>query len=232
MGCAPSTRNDAPWNEESWELWSQSEAYKVPRLTRWFELQTAVRLKAEYPDYYDWLTKLDKPVHMGRHFPDIPQSIPIQREPFEAEYPREFLSSTVAWMMAEAIDQHSRGNRIEVLGLWGYDMAMDSEWFTQRPGIKFFSWVARKHGIHVFVPKGSDLALEPMSYPFFLEDPKLAKVRARIKDVQTKLGMADAELRKGEAIMDKTRAAKNYLNGAMEQLVYEERSLTGSIRPI
>ena len=232
VGCAPSTRNDAPWNEESWELWSQSEAYQVPRVTRWHELQTLGNLKAGYPDYYDWLTKLDKPIHMRQHFPEIPNSIPVQRDRFEFEYPREMLSSTLAWMLAEAIHQHSIGLTVEVIGLWGYDMAMDQEFFSQRPGLIFLTWVAQKHGIKVYIPKGSDLAISPMSYPFFTDDPNLAKVRARIGDINKKLGVCDADMRKAEMVMERRRAEKNYLNGAMEQLGYDERRLTGSIRPI
>ena len=232
VGCAPSTRNDAPWNEESWELWSQSEAYQVPRVTRWHELQTIGILKQNYPDYYDWLTKLDKPIHMRQHYPEIPSSIPIQRDRFEAEYPREFISSTLAWMLAEAIHQHSIGQIIEVIGLWGYDMAMDAEWASQRPGLIFLNWVARKHGITIYIPKGSDLAIGPMSYPFFADDPQLAKTRARQSDVSKKVAHARNELQKCEMTAERLRAQINYFGGAKEQLDYEERRLTGSFRPI
>lgn len=232
IGCAPSTRNEAPWNEPTWEIWSQSEAFQVPRLTRWFELMPLNRLKAEYADYYNWLTKLDKPLHMRRHYDEFPASIPIQREAFEREYPSEFLSSTVAWMMAEAIDQHARGQHIEAIGLWGYDMAMDAEWFSQRPGIKFFTWVAHKHKIAVYFPNGSDLAISPMSYPFFADDPELAKVRARMNDIQKKRAFARSELQKNEMTNERLRAQINYFGGAEEQLIYEERRLTGSRVPV
>ena len=232
VGCAPSTRGEAPWGDTSWELWSQSEACQVPRMDRWFELMSLANLKAGYTEYFAWLGSQTNPIYMKQHFDEIPASVELPRQELEDNFFREFMSSTVAWMLGMAVKEHMEGKTVEVIGLWGYDMAMDQEWASQRAGIMHMVWIAKQQGIAVYIPKGSDLALSPMSYPFFTDDPLLAKTRARMRDIQGKLHAAKAELHAVEQAGEKARAGINYLNGAMEQLNYEERRMTGSIRPI
>lgn len=71
VGFASSSRNQAPWDDKTWEIWGMNSLYAmIPRFNRWFEihpkeylrqdLQRAELLQAGI-DHYTWLTEQPGP---------------------------------------------------------------------------------------------------------------------------------------------------------------------------
>ena len=59
IGKAPSSRLLAPYDDDSWSIWSLSDNHTVlPRWDEWFELHDLDRYKESYGEYYDWLCSL------------------------------------------------------------------------------------------------------------------------------------------------------------------------------
>ena len=245
IGTAPSTRSLAPFDTD-WEIWTQADYWKdLKRIDRWFELAPFVKLEKDFAQtstpasgYLDFLKAAEFPIYMRQHYPDIPKSQKFPFDSMEAKYGREFMTATLCWMMALAITEHEAGQKISHIGLWGYDMAMDGEYVHQRPGIKHMEWICRNYlsaqgldPIEVLVPKGSDLLISAIPYPFAEDDALVAKIRARKVDLQKRLDHETRQQVAHTAEANKRNDAINYLRGAMEDLVYFERMACGVKSP-
>lgn len=226
-GTAPSTRDLIPW-ETDWEIWGQADCtHDVKNANRWFDIAPYPRIVKEFPDYHKWLTEQTFPIHMREHFKDVPTSVPFPFDEVGKRYGIEFMTATVTWMMGMALMEHEDGDEVGVIGLFGYDMALDSEYSFQRPGIKHMEWIARQMGIEVLVPNGSDLAIPIIPYPFADDNPEVAKIRARKRDIERKQQFLNQE--KGKLVGQLKQVNENliYLNGAMEDVNYFERQKVG-----
>jgi len=230
IGTAPSTRGMAPFDND-WEVWCQADYWAdLKRIDRWFEFAPMVKLQTEFPDYLEFLKGADFPVWMRRHFDEIPRSRPFPFTDIAERYGKEFMSATVVWMMAMALIEHEK-DPIETIGLWGYDLALDSEYESQRPGVRHMEWVAKQAGITVLVPQGSDLLITPIPYPFADDDPRVAKIRARKRDLQKRINFANRQAEEFEAKGLQTRKNIEYLKGALEDVNYFERMACGAGKP-
>ena len=162
VGSAPSTRDMAPYGDESWEIWGCSNLYMViPRWDRWFEIHDwQLRVQEEQykqGGYEEWLrTDHGKPIYMQDVYGEIPSSV---RYPL-AEVTREFnryFTNTISYMVAFALLQEP-----EAIGIFGVDMAVQdaggfSEYAHQRPSCEWFLGVAYGRGIELVIPAQSDL---------------------------------------------------------------------------
>jgi len=234
IGTAPSTRGAAPIDSD-WEVWGQADYWAgLKRIDRWFEFAPFPKLNEQFQDYLAWLKEADFPIYMRHEAPELPTSREFPFKEMSERFGEEFMSATVVWMMCQAVTEHMNGHPVEVIGLWGYDLALDSEYSFQRPGVRHLQWVCRHHlpamgfdpiGIHI--PKGSDLLITPLPYPFAEDDPMVAKIRARKRDIQNKINAATNQANQLQANTDGIRGTIKYLEGAMEDLVYFERMATG-----
>ena len=228
LGTAPSTRGDAPFDTPDWEVWCQADYWAdLKRIDRWFEFAPMKKLVADFPDYLAFLTKAEFPVYMRRAYPEIKSSRQFPFDDMANEFGAEFMTATVVWMMCQAITEHRAGQPVARIGLWGYDMALDSEYASQRPGIRHLEWITRREGIKFYVPKGSDLLITPIPYPFADDDPQVAKIRARKKDLNNRLAYAQKQQAEHQAKINELNGSINYLRGALEDNNYYERMACG-----
>ncbi len=154
VGGSPSTENDAPFDDQSWEIWchgNQMQRHLQHRVTRIFEIHDDL---SEHPEgYAQWLVDLGIPLTVGEAFPiDAPH---VERFVFDPRLVvgQDHLSSTPAYMMARAL-----ANGATHIGIYGVDMSVDDhEYFMQRPSM--YAWIAyaKAKGVEIFIPEKSPL---------------------------------------------------------------------------
>ena len=237
-GTAPSTRGLIPW-ETDWEVWGQADCTgDAKNPSRWFDIAPIKRIVDEFPEYHEWQKRIDFPIFMRQHHDFIPTSQAFPFDQVGNRYGMEFMTATLTWMMGLACWEHELGNTVGTIGLFGYDMALDSEYAFQRPGIKHMEWICREHmpalghpKIDVIIPMASDLAHQIIPYPFADDNADVAKIRARKQDIinrQNHLGNRKAQLVKKLREVDDDLI---FINGAMEDVNYWERSKVGHHNP-
>ena len=173
VGTAPATRDAAPYDDPSWSIWAVSPANMghLPRWDEWFELHDldllrrgegdAPLLDSEKIEAF-LSTGHGKPIwvqqaYVGR-YPDA-RAFPFAER--IARYGDGFFTSSVAWMLAEAIER-----KPQAIGLWGVDMGASGEYKDQREGCHHFMALARFLGIEVVVPAESKLHARPRLYGY------------------------------------------------------------------
>jgi len=239
LGTAPSTRKLAPLSSEDWEVWGQGDYWKdMDRVDRWFEFAPHSKLVQQFPEFLEFLRQAPFPVYMREKFKDIPQSTPFPFEEMSEKYGKEFMSATLVWMMCMALEEHMEGKTVKRIGLFGYDMALDAEYASQRPGIRHLEWVCREHipalgfdAVEVLIPKGSDLSITPIPYPFAEDDLHVAKIRARGSDLTRRISGSKNQEANLQAQLDRQKRDTCYLEGALENNVYYERMACGQAEP-
>jgi len=195
MGFAPSSRDDAPFDDPSFEVWGLNDLYRlIPRGDRWFEMHDRELIEA-HPYVRDHLKELREsniPVYMQERFPDIPHAIryPIEeliRYFFGDDIPEGttdsdlmyygYFTNTISYMLAVAIYE----GKWEEIHLYGVDMCADSEYGNQRPSVEFFIGFARGRGIKVKISPKSDLLRTIYPYGYKERNPFRQRMKARIE---------------------------------------------------
>ncbi len=227
----------APFSHPGWEVWALNQFYdltgglvggrinftdlaKEKRL-RWFEIHARHDLEcdpnviARHAHHLQRLREIGAmgaPVYMHQVWPDIPNSVEY---PLKAMTDRfgGYWTNSISYMIALAIAEGFRE-----IGLYGVNMAMDSEWGFQRPSCEYFIGFARGAGITVHVPPQSDLLGCPFLYGY--EDEKANKFQAKIDQLLTEHQqrmVAHARTR------DENEAHYQQFNGAIQQLQVVKR---------
>lgn len=128
VGMAPQTRDQAPFKDESWEIWGMNEIYLfVPRLTVLFEIHDRMHYQSAFrnPDHVKWMKKTKIPIYMAKEYKDFPTCIPYPWEEMIAEYGYNF-SSCVSEMLALAL--HMEYKKI---GIWGIELDRPEEFYQR-----------------------------------------------------------------------------------------------------
>lgn len=231
IGSAPSSVGLAPYGDPSWqEIWGCSPGayYRVSRLTAWFEThrwEPPVLGKPESqrtwfsPEYVGWMYK--QPVVWGFDLPsDMPNGKEIPHQYLRGKYGDYFFTSTLAWMMAMAIEAILAVRKADpsdedphAIGLWGVDMAAFEEYGYQRAGCQFFAQVAQSLGISVIVPHESDLLTPPPLYGLCELSHKAIKMTARREELTSRLSAAQSRL-------TSTQEEVAFLRGALDDMQY------------
>jgi hypothetical protein len=134
---------------------------------------------------------------------DLGNVVHFHWEPLAQKFGSFFMTSTVAWMMAQAILE-----RVDEIGIWGIEAEFGTEYRQQRTGIKHFIEVARLLKIKVNLVTISGLAANPTPYPFWLDDPysrrvlyeidrrenEIPELDRKIADLQKRRSEVDGEL--------------------------------------
>lgn len=167
VGFAPSTRDQAPYADPSWEIWGMNQLYRfIPRFTRWFEIHTDYLFdQAPGTDYKGWMKTAACPIYMIAKDSEIPTSIAYPLDQMIAEFdlagtrPQDplagekgYFHSSVDYMLALAISEGA-----EEIGIWGVDMAHDTEYVYQKPSGSFWCGVAKGRKIRLTLPSASAL---------------------------------------------------------------------------
>mgnify|MGYP001027927118 FL=1 len=160
VGFASTTRKDAPLSDPEWDVWECNQLGMIlpGNYTARFELHHLTEIA---PENLDWLKKSTIPVYMIEKHADIPMSVRFPIETIEAEFPRGYWCSSIAYMLAFGMIQG-----YETIGVWGVDMAMDSEYQYQRPNAEYFMGIAEGRGIELIVPEASLLLKSPWRYGY------------------------------------------------------------------
>ena len=237
VGFAPSSLPLAPWQDETWEIWTLNNIYSaglVSRWDRWFELHKNFR---EYPPFHDvrmdagaivrgdsrpatgakiehidWLKgqSLDRPIYFLGDEPDIPAGV---------KYP---LKEVLAWCEKEGIAPYFSNSisymialalmdGYKTIGVWGVDMAAGGEYQQERPSVEYWLGVAKKYA-DVVLPKESEL-LKARLYGYESDNEFVAKAKVRYGEL---MGNHNRALEQAKAAMD----AANYFRGAAEDCQY------------
>ena len=172
IGKSSTTRDEAPFGSDSWELWSLGHDY-FPGIARAFEMH---RRSVWQPDgdhglgipHADFLKTLPVPVYMPETHADIPNGklYPVEeirtlitgnlRGPKQRAFKFE---SSVSWMLGKALHE---SDEIDTVGLWGVDLAIDSEYWYQLPNAVLIIGLLMASGVKVYIPKHLAL-LEPFA---------------------------------------------------------------------
>lgn len=207
LGSAPSTMGLAPFGDLSWQIWGCSPGLypNAPRVDAWFEMhrweppvigKPAQQVPWFSPEYVAWMAQ-QKKVWMYQAVPEIPNSDAYPAALMVNKFGNYFMTSSIAWMMAMAIDQilkereqatpeNPHDASQDAIGLFGVDMAANEEYGYQRAGCQYFVMIARNLGIQVVVPPESDV-LRPM--PLYAIDESshfVIKHTARMKELQAR----------------------------------------------
>ena len=217
LGTAPSSLNLAPLGGD-WEVWSCSPGtYHMPNIDKFFEIH---RFEPGQPwfseGYCDFLRKFDGEVIMSKHVAEVKGCTLLPAEELVKKYGPYFFTSTIAWMMAMAIDAGATK-----IGLWGIDMAATTEYKDQRMGCQYFATLARAMGIEVGVPPESDLLRPAALYGVCENTHGWIKQMARARELSGRL----AEVQKTLA---DAQAQENFLNGALDDQDWQIHSWFGN----
>lgn len=148
IGLSPSTHDQAPWDDPTWEKWGLPWDSAWVRMDRLFEMHDMRLLESKHSkrpkDYIARLQTANVPLYMQKAY--FPSAIAY---PFKVA---RYYNSSVAYAMALAIHDGA-----EEIGLWGIDMADAEEYAYQRPNMEYLIGLAEGKGIKVYIPEESTL---------------------------------------------------------------------------
>lgn len=211
LGSAVSSVGLAPFSDSSWEIWACSPAnQKIPRASVWFELHNVeVKIREGLSEYLDWLKKQPFKVFMQASLPDFPNSITYPLKEMIEKWGPFWWTSQLSFMLALAIEQ-----KPEAIGIYGVDMAANSEYNQQRLACQFFIREALNQGIKLVVPPESDI-LEPAPlYGYCESSRQWRKYYARMAELQHRVAKLREECAAKESEM-------KHLIGAIDDLEYQ-----------
>lgn len=200
---------EAPFTDSTWEIWSLGRNYtRIPRWDRWFELHDPAEIaktwegnedqKAQAREaYFTWLVEAGKggnpvyvqgdkwPEQVADYLKDYPKAAVME------EFGRQYFTNSIPYMIALALMEGATE-----IGVWGVDMALDSEYATQRPSVEYFIGIvdgmyrAGRMDAPLHLPDGTSLLKTPTLYA--LEKP--SPLRAVLMDQKEKMEHAIKQL--------------------------------------
>ena len=163
VGTAPSSCADAPYDDESWEIWTLGAGVEnCKRITKLFELHTQFVLE----EAHSWngllphMKEKGANLILGHANPHLPNATPFPKDDLVKKFGNYFTSS-IAWMIAYAIEQNP-----DAIGLWGIDMMGEEEYGNQRPCCEYLLGIARGKNISLIVADESPLLRSERLYGF------------------------------------------------------------------
>ena len=206
-GSAPSSRMLAPFNDPNWEIWACSpQNYDYPRVDAWFELHSLDRKLIAQNEPYRKVLLQHPRVYVAAPDRRLPNAIVFNPQPLIDKFSDWFFTSSLAWMMAFAIEQKPKE-----MGIWGVDMSAADEYGYQRAGMHFFIREANRAGIEVIIPPQSDLANPIPLYGFKEQWPMYGKLEASRKELESRIQNAENKARQHEDERLILKGARDYL---------------------
>jgi hypothetical protein len=185
-GSAPSSRLLVPFGDPSWEIWACSpQNYDYPRVDAWFELHSLDRKFVAANEPYAKKLKVHPRVYISEPDRRLPNGIVLDKQPLVNRFGPYFWSSSLAWMLAFAIEQ-----KPELIGIWGVDMSASDEYAYQRPGCHYFMQKAQEAGIPIVLPPQCDLAEAHPQYGFKEHYPMYWKFKESKKELEQRIESA------------------------------------------
>lgn len=242
-------RQDAPWGDESWEIWGLSIDLSYPRITRWYELHNLDRKREKEGDY---ITKLAAAceaeqfrVVIARPHEDFPKAEIFPVERVCREFGR-YWTNTVSWQIGAALcewlDEGCPAGW--QLGLWGVDMATNTEYEAQRPSVEHMLGMAqgmfRGTDCKLVISNKSDLLKSRGLYGIDDSNSELSvKIFYRDKVLQDRKAMADhaydlasqtEQMTHGALVEISRWLESGSMNGASDLLTARREELQGNLQ--
>jgi hypothetical protein len=219
-GSAPSSIKFAPWHNPAWEIWACSpDNYNSPRVDAWFELHSLDRKFCPANEPYAKVLKVHDRVYVSKLDKRLPKAILLDTDTLRRKYGDYFFTSSLAWMMAFAIEQNPK-----VIGIWGVDMSAVDEYGYQRAGMHYFMQKAQDAGIEIILPPQSDLAQGPPLYGLKEHWPMYWKMKVSANELERKIAERGS-------LEKKAYEEKIALHGARDYLEYIQNTWMTDTRP-
>ncbi len=160
IGATP-TFYDAPWQDDSWEIWSHSSLFAMCRKadvtpTRYFDLHHLYdRPLLKVKPYLNWLHTNPVPIFMQQRYPEVPASVTYPKDRILAEF-RPYIANQVGWMIALALTEG-----VTHLGFWGITYGTDRERASQRGSCEYWMGFAEGRGVRLVLPAHCSLLRVP-----------------------------------------------------------------------
>lgn len=216
LGSAVSSVGLAPVNDPSWEIWCCSPANRnLPRVDFWFELHNwEVKRREGLTEWLEYLTKQPRVFVQSKKTENFPGAIEYPLEHMLKKWGPFWWTSQISYMLALAIEQKPL-----VIGIYGVDMAANSEYNQQRLACQYFIKEILELGINLVVPPESDI-LEPAPLYGYCESSRhWRKLRARELELRQRISNCQAEA------AAKEQEAK-HLIGALDDMQYNQAHWT------
>ena len=216
LGSAPSSMMLAPVDDPEWEIWACSPPnFQQKRVDAWFEVHSLERKfsKPENAPYAEVLKKHQRVyVTDPKHKEILPNSLMLPWQELVSQYGPYFFTSSLAWMMAYALM-----HKPDKIGLFGVDMAAQTEYGYQRAGCQYFIQKAHEMGIDVYCPPQSDVKVPAPIYGVREHWHMFKKCSARRNELLERKQKADAAIQNAQRDSDLIR-------GALDDLQYVENT--------
>jgi hypothetical protein len=201
----------------------------------WFEIHdeecigiTARKSTPGQEAHYAWMKAQTRPIYLQRVHEEIPASraFPLSEleTRFHAKAPhwKRYFTSSIGFMMAMAIAQGRDADFAPIpgepiyewIGLYGIDLAGDSEYVYQRPNTEWFSGFAAGLGIAVEASPASALFKGECVYGYE-KPPQDTGPLTRVFLTQ-QIENIKKEIEKVDEMISKNQAIRNTLHGAMQ----------------
>lgn len=222
VGTAPSSINQAPFNDPDHEIWILNGVYSlidlpgITNITRHFEIHSLNVIKQMPNGYFDWLSTTTIPAYMQEVYPEVPASAKYPLAEVLAMFPRRYFTNSISYMIALAVYEGYTD-----ISLYGVDMAQDTEYAEQRPSCEYMIGYCEGKGINFYLPIESDLLKTPFIYGF--EDEKMDAMRAKLLTRKQTMEQKKAEFQQQ---VDQATAFMNTYNGALQDINYMLKSWT------
>lgn len=220
-GTAPASLDKAPWQHPEWEIWATSRLYQqIPgnAWDCWFELHELEKIgrgwtctekerEQRREEHLDWLREQQRPIYVQEEYEtEIPAGVAFPKDQVLESVPYPYFTNSISWMIGLAIYQ-----QVDVIGVYGVDMAQNSEFFYQRPSVEWLLGIAQGQGIETDIPDECDLLKCTNLYGFGDTRAFDAKARARKQEI-------DQRLQGIEGQMEQVKAQGNQIAGAMNAM--------------
>lgn len=233
VGFSASSRDDAPYDDPTWEKWGMNNLHSVaPNKTwhRWFDMHQRDYQEINNgflsSDHLKWMKEATVPIYMLRESPEFPTSVryPIEDiqdcmlsqwnfEPRDLKYFHSSFSYPLALALYEGVDE---------IGVYGFDMIMDSEYGYQRPNCEAWILLARQQPslsdpnkkVRVTVADKCALLKGPGLYGY--EDREYALPMKLAKALLDQRDAIDKKLEEAKKRYQDTKDEVNTLNGYLQ----------------
>jgi hypothetical protein len=236
IGFASSSRDQAPYGDESFAIWSLNHAYThVPRWDAWFEIHSKAHFQRDLmrdglpqdgKRHVDWLKQEPaggRPIYCQEHYDEIPASVRFPKDeinewfrrnggqmlPEAPSLPDGYFAADYYTSTPAQMMALAIYEGFEEIHLYGIDMLQAEEYFYQRSGVEYYVGFARARGIKVYIPQTSALCKANYVYGYSEPPTDIEHVQAYVDYLGTKI--AESDLNKSKAV-----GAANTLDGGLQ----------------
>lgn len=204
--------HDAPYGDPSWEIWGLNGAYiplKEPgkRWDRWFEFHSLEIINKHHdPAYKEFLNAAGDKLMMKQKYDEFPKAKVYPLEDMIKEFDSRYFNNTVAFLIAKAISEGATE-----IGIWGVNMACETEYAKQRPCVDHWLGIAKGAGVKITIPDTSELLKCSHIYSFDVTPDFIHKISDKTREI-------DVELFETKKVIERIMAHINCISGQVNAM--------------